>query len=275
MPTSDAPLQIGHVALTVRDLTAQTEFYRRSIGLDLLSSDGSVARLGAGGRMLVELRGDPAARPVDPAQAGLFHTAFLLPSRDHLGRWLRHAAETGIRLSGASDHRVSDALYLDDPEGNGIEIYVDRPRSDWPVTPEGIAMTTERLDLERLAAEAAGPWAGMPEDGTVGHVHLRSGALEGTEPFWAGTLGLTLTARYRGANFFGAGGYHHHIGTNIWNSRGAGPRPEGEAGLALLALSADPGTARAIAARAGVAAGEGGFDLADPWGIPVRLLPRG
>ena len=272
MATSDAPLEIGHVALTVRDMAAVGAFYQAALGLEPLSQDGETLRLGTGERPLLELRRDPAARPASPREAGLFHTAFLLPTRADLGRWLTHAAETGLRLQGASDHLVSEAVYLADPEGNGIEVYVDRPRADWPRTAGGIRMASDPLDYPGVLAAAAGPWAGMPEGSVVGHVHLQVGALETTEGFFGGTLGMALTTRYPGANFFGAGGYHHHFGTNIWNSRGAGLRAPGGTGLAEVVMRADPAELAAIAGRAGMKAGP--LALQDPWGTAITVAAK-
>jgi len=269
MATSDAPLQIGRVALTVRDLGAVARFYQHALGLQTLSGDGETMTLGAGGRPLLELRRDTAARPPSGREAGLFHTAFLLPARADLGRWLAHAVEARIPLQGASDHLVSEAVYLADPEGNGIEIYVDRPRAEWSMTPGGIRMATEPMDHAGVLAAAGGSrWAGMPEGSVVGHVHLQVGDLPQTEGFYGRTLGMALTSRYRGANFFGSGGYHHHLGTNIWNSQGAGPRPPGTAGLAEVVLLADAAERAAIEARAG------GLALHDPWGTAITVAAR-
>lgn len=157
MSTAAAPVEIGHVALTVRDLPAMQAFYRDALGLEPLSSDGEVVRLGAGGRMLVELRGDPAARPAGRREAGLFHTAFLMPSRAALAAWLIHAADRKLPLQGASDHLVSEAIYLADPEGNGIEVYADRPRLAWHDAGGRLKMGTEALDLNDLASAAKAP----------------------------------------------------------------------------------------------------------------------
>lgn len=227
---------IDHVALTVRDLPAMAAFYERCLGLALLDDHGSVRRLGAGGRVLIELRGDPAARPRDPREAGLFHTAILLPRRADLGAWLRHAADTGLRLTGASDHGVSEAIYLDDPEGNGIEIYRDRPADNWTRHGDRIEMTTARLDLDALAASADTHWRGAPDGTVIGHVHLQVGDVAQADGFLSGELGLTKTFDGPGAAWYGWNGYHHHIAANTWNSRGAGRRPEGTAGLAEIAL---------------------------------------
>lgn len=265
MPTSSAPLEIGRVALTVNDLPRMTAFYRSALGLEPMGEDGETARLGAGGRALLELRADPVARRGDPRAAGLFHTAFLLPRRADLGKWLYHAAETRLPIAGASDHGVSEAIYLSDPEGNGIEVYSDRPKSGWLRKNGGIAMSTDLLDMNDLAASADGRWSGAPEGTVVGHVHLQVGALPEAEAFYGGTLGFDLTARYPGGSFFGAGGYHHHLAANVWNSRGAGPRLFPSTGLADLEILGDPAALAALRAR-GV-----GAVLSDPWGTPVTL----
>jgi catechol 2,3-dioxygenase len=283
-----APHRIGTVALAVRDLDLVARFYEEVIGLRPMGRTGGVARLGTGpqasgegadgGEVLVELRHEPGARPRSPREAGLFHTAFLLPGREDLGAWVAFAAGRGIRLQGASDHGVSEALYLADPEGNGIEIYADRPSAEWRVTPEGVEMGTEPLDLRALA-EAAGDrrWRGFPETGTVGHVHLQVGETGAAERFYGGLLGFDVTCRYPGASFFGSGGYHHQLAGNAWNSRGAGTRPEGMAGLVSVeVLARDEATARAAAVRlqaAGIptAAAPGGFMARDPWGTAVVL----
>lgn len=265
MASSDAPIEIGHVVLTVRDLDRLSDFYERTVGLARLASDGETARLGAGGRALLELRRDPAARVSGPREAGLFHTAFLLPDRADLGALLNHYAQTGARLDGASDHGVSEALYLSDPEGNGIEIYADRPRAAWKRGAGGIEMGTERLDIRDLQRAATGAWAGAPEGTVVGHVHLRVGAIPAAEAFYTGTLGMDLVTRYPGGSFYATGGYHHHLATNIWQSRGAGPRDYPSTGLAEVALSAEPAAYARLAARA-----EGGA-LTDPWGTRFVL----
>ena len=187
--------------------------------------------------MLLELRHDPAAPVANPRSAGLFHTAFLLPTRADLGQWLLHAADLRVPLQGASDHLVSEAIYLADPEGNGIEVYRDRPSETWALRDGVVQMDTLRLDLDDLAATAnKSRWSGLPEGSCIGHVHLQVGALEPAERFYAGLLGFDVTCRYPGATFFGSGGYHHHIGTNIWNSAGAPVRQPGAAGLASIEI---------------------------------------
>lgn len=238
---------IAHVALTVRDLPGMARFYQTVLGLEPMGADGAQRDLGAGGQVLIRLSGDPAAIPRDPRDAGLFHTAFLLPDRAALGRWLRHAADTGVRLTGASDHDVSEALYLDDPEGNGIEIYRDRPALDWTRDGDRVRMVTERLDLNDLAAAADGPWQGAPAGTQIGHVHLQVGAMDAADDFMQGTLGLTRTHDAPGGGWYGWNGYHHHLAANVWNSRGAGPRPAGRIGLDHVALTGFPEKSAAVA----------------------------
>jgi catechol 2,3-dioxygenase len=274
-PASQDPrgVALGRVVLTVRNLDAVQAFYERSVGLHVLRRDGESAELGAGRDVLLELRRDPAARFRSPREAGLFHTAFLLPGRADLGRWVKHAAATRAPVVGASDHAVSEAIYLSDPEGNGVEIYVDRPASTWRRNGHEVEMTTEQLDIDDLVAQAgARAWAGFPEGSTVGHVHLQVGAIPTAEAFYAGILGFDLTCRYPGGSFFASDGYHHHLATNVWNSRGAGPRELPTTGLAEFEIRADAARIEAIRQRA-AQAGDGGerLVLRDPWGTAVAL----
>ncbi len=268
MSTSNAPIEIGRVALTVNDIDKVASFYETALGLVPLASDGETRRLGAGGRVLLELRSDSSARRATPREAGLFHTAFLMPSRPDLARWLVHAANLKAPLQGASDHLVSEAIYLADPEGNGIEVYVDRPRDEWPYEAGRIRMATEPLDLRALAADADRPWTGAPDGMVVGHVHLQVGAVSEAEAFYSGTLGFDVTTHYPGAAFYGSGGYHHHLATNVWNSRGAGARSFPSTGLADLELRIDADELAAVRARAG------SDRLADPWGTQVSLAAK-
>lgn len=273
-----APMRIGAVRLKVRDLDAVSGFYRRVLGLSPLTQGDGEITLGTGETSLLTLVGNPGLTPHDPRQAGLFHTAFLLPARPDLARWLSHAAATGVRLQGASDHIVSEALYLADPEGNGIEIYADRPVSRWRGPDGAIAMATERLDLDELLGAAGGmDWAGFPAGGIVGHVHLQVGDTATADSFYRDILGFDIAARYPGASFYGSGGYHHQLAGNVWNSRGAARRPEGAAGLAeveiVLRDAADLAAIVARAESAGVDAVNdgGGITLPDPWGTAIRL----
>ncbi|MFD1882773.1 VOC family protein [Paracoccus pacificus] len=256
------PVEIDRVALRVRDLPAMTAWYREALGLNVRSQDRSSVELGTADKTLLELRGDPALRPGDPRQAGLFHNAFLLPSRADLSRWLAFAAQSNLALQGAADHGVSDALYLADPEGNGIEIYADRPVSEWNRQGDTIEMYTHRLDLDKLLAESSGAWQGIPEGSIIGHVHLQVGDLGDAYDFMAGRLGLTQTYDARGGLWFGSGGYHHQLAGNVWNSRGAGRRPTDMPGLDEVVLRIND-TARAQIGE--------GARLDDPWGTPFLL----
>jgi catechol 2,3-dioxygenase len=228
---------IGAVRLRVADIDALSEFYERVVGLRGVERAGEVARLGPdGGEPLVELLSSPTAAPPPSFSTGLFHLAILVPDRAELARSLRRVIEQGWRLTGASDHLVSEALYLRDPEGNGIEIYRDRPREEWGHGDNGeLRMATLPLDLDAvLADEGAGeePANGMPGGTTIGHVHLRVADIPAAEAFYNGALGLEVMVRsYPGALFVAAGGYHHHIGLNTWETQGAPPAPEGSLGL--------------------------------------------
>jgi catechol 2,3-dioxygenase len=269
----DAPLHIGAVTLRVNDLARLTTFYRDAIGLGLIAQDHGTATLGVDGVSLVRLV-EGGAQPSSPA--GLFHLAILLPSRSALADWVGHAAQARIALDGASDHLVSEALYLSDPEGNGIEIYRDLPRADWPRRDGAIRMATDRLDLDALLQEArGGTYAGMPTGTRMGHIHLRVGDTAESEAFYQGSLGFDLMVRYPGASFLSSGGYHHHIAGNVWNSRGARARQAGEIGLDRFELVArDEAEFAAMRNRILNAGGEEGPDgpiIADPWGNRMVL----
>lgn len=180
-----------------------------------------------------------------PNATGLFHLALLLPGRPELGRWLRHLIDKGYPLEGAGDHLVSEALYLRDPEGNGIEIYRDRPRSTWKYDGDQIRMATLPVDYRSLLNDAAGDaHAGLPPETRMGHVHLQVNDLERTVKFYRDVVGFEIMAYMPGAGFVGAGGYHHHVGVNVWNSRGASPPPEGALGLVRYTLVMESEQAR-------------------------------
>ncbi|GGB28241.1 MULTISPECIES: VOC family protein [Paracoccaceae] len=273
-----APMRIGAVRLKVRDLDAVSAFYQRVLGLVPVATDGDRITFGTGDVPLLELQGDPDLSPLDPRQAGLFHTAFLMPTRSDLARWVGHAAEARVPLQGASDHLVSEALYLVDPEGNGIEVYADRPVSAWHGDDGEIRMSTDPLDLQDLLQSAEGTeWSGFPEDGSIGHVHLQVGDTGEADRFYRDVLGLDISASYPGASFYGSGGYHHQLAGNIWNSRRAGKRPEGMAGLdSVEIIVQNAGDITGIAARAESAdiastRTADGLTLNDPWGTGITL----
>ncbi len=273
-----APLRVGTVRLKVRDLDAVSTFYQSVLGLSPVANSEQRVTLGVGGIPLLELEGDPTLSPLDPRQAGLFHAAFLMPTRSDLARWVAHVAEARVPLQGASDHIVSEAIYLADPEGNGIEVYADRPVSAWHGEAGEIRMSTDPLDLPGLLQSAEGTeWSGFPDNGSIGHVHLQVGDTGEADTFYRDVLGLDIAARYPGASFYGSGGYHHQLAGNIWNSRRAGKRPEGMAGLdAVEILVRNPHDLAAIAARAesaGIASitNTNGLTLHDPWGTAITL----
>jgi catechol 2,3-dioxygenase len=273
-----ASMRVGRVRLRVRDLASVSGFYQDVLGLVPVGQSTGHVVLGAAGMPLLELVGNPALAPLDSRQAGLFHTAFLMPNRASLARWLRFVADRHIRLHGASDHGVSEAIYLADPEGNGIEVYADRPVSEWRSTGGGIDMPSNPLDLEGLLATADGRWAGMPEGGIVGHVHLQVGDTAEAERFYGDLLGFEVTCRYPGGSFFGAGGYHHQLAANSWNSRGAGPRPNSMAGLDAVELVVRDGATwgaierRARAADLVIESDGDGTLLRDPWGTAIAVV---
>jgi catechol 2,3-dioxygenase len=235
-PTAIHPATtIGAVRLIVANPDRARAFYERVLGLRTTERADGLLSLSAGGPPLVELRGDRSARPLDTNAPGLFHQAILMPDRQSLAMALARVAAAGWPLTGASDHLVSEALYLTDPEGNGIEIYRDRPRKEWTYQDGQLAMSTLPLDLDNLLGELSDLSELPPEappDTRMGHVHLQVSDLKAAENFYSGVLGLDVTVRgYPGALFVSAGGYHHHLGLNTWHSRGAEPRQPGSVGL--------------------------------------------
>jgi catechol 2,3-dioxygenase len=272
-----APIRIGSVILLVRDLDRVARFYRDVIGLEQIVRDGHTLHLGVEGRVLISLRHDPNAAPNSPHGAGLHHIAFLLSSRNDLGAWVRHALRLGTRFTGASDHLVSEAIYLNDPEDNGIEIYADRASSTWPRIRDVIQMGSTPLELGELAMSTTRTWSGMPADGTIGHIHLRVGDVHFSDQFYGELLGFKINATVPTARFYATGGYHHQIAGNLWHSAGAGTRPEGTAGLAEFELLlSEPETVAAIAVRLTDAGrpslvNEGRLITFDPYNIRLRM----
>jgi catechol 2,3-dioxygenase len=226
---------MGAVSLTVSDLAQSRDFYERAIGLTATERDDGSVALTAGGVPLVSLYGDSSAAPLNRRATGLYHQAILVPSRRDLAQALVRLARASWPLDGASDHLVSEAVYLSDPDGHGIEIYRDRPRSEWRHTNGQLEMATIPLDLDGVLGELAGDTSvpdKAPSGTTIGHVHLQVAELAATEAFYNGTLGFDVTVRgYPGALFVSAGGYHHHLGLNTWQSAGAAPPEPGAIGL--------------------------------------------
>jgi catechol 2,3-dioxygenase len=278
---SRTPLHIGAIGLIARDLDRLTNYYRDLLGLAVIERSDKLACLGVGGVTLLEIEHQPDAKPDDPAQAGLYHTAFLMPTRHDHARWITHIIRNKVPITGASDHGVSEAFYLDDPEGNGIEVYNDRPPERWNWENGLVTMKTNQLDIEAILREADPATATYPEAPAglrIGHVHLRVGNIEKAEEFYRGALGLDLTRRRGGATFMSSGGYHHHVGANVWHSDGAGQRGDDRAGLAWFSVEAadaaayEAAIARLKAANAPINAAASGIETADPFGTHVRLL---
>ena len=274
--------RIGRVRLQVSDLTRSAAYYTEVLGLTASVRDGGIAVLATvDGIPLVELHEQKGIRSVPRhGRLGLYHFAILLPDRQALGRFVAHLAQVGA-YAGSADHLVSEALYLADPDGLGIEVYADRPRAQWKTNGREIAMATEPLDLRGLARAGGGkPWVGMPAGTTIGHVHFHVGELGQADAFYHVALGFdTIVWSYPGALFFSAGGYHHHVGTNTW-AAGAPAAGPGDARLLewelRLPTARDVDAAAASAARAGYAVRDAGGDrlITDPWGTTVRLIQR-
>lgn len=279
-----ADTTLGTVRLRVADLARSIEFYQAVLGMRVLERDAKSASLGAQreSASVVELIEEPGIAPASRrGRLGLYHYAVLLPDRAALGRFMRHVSDLGM-IPGAADHLVSEALYLQDPDGLGIEVYADRPRDTWRHEGGEIAMATAPLDVDALL-DAAGDerWRGMPVGTAIGHVHLHVGELSEARGFFSGALGfLVTTASYPGALFFGAGRYHHHVGTNTWAGAGARPTRADEAGLVEWTIELPDAASLDAAANNISAAGHditragSGVVTTDPWGTAVRLRVR-
>lgn len=272
--------RLGTVRLQVADLGRSLPFYVNLLGLGVIERTGNGVTLGvpSDGRPLVRLVELPGAKPVPRnGHLGLYHVAILLPERAALGRFVRHMAANGVRM-GSADHLVSEAVYLNDPDGLGIEVYADRPRESWVVERGQIVMATEPLNVRDLV-EAAGdtPWTGAPSGTAIGHVHLHVGDLEGAAAFYHEGLGFDkIVWNYPGALFLSAGGYHHHVGTNTWATRSAPAGPD-EARLLEWNIVLPYAPEVASAARNMEQKGypltrdDTSWSATDPWGITVRV----
>jgi catechol 2,3-dioxygenase len=273
MATLPAETRMGPVELTVSDLDRSLTYYQEAIGLQVRERSNGSASLGGDSELLV-LHEQPGARPA-PRNTGLFHFALLVPARRDLAAWLAHAIREQVPLTGVSDHFVSEALYLRDPDEHGIEIYADRPRAIW----EGqvARLTTEPLDLENLLGELpdpdSEPFERLPTATVMGHVHLQVADIPEAVGFYRDVLGFDLTASLGAqAAFLSAGGYHHHVGANTWNSAGAPPPPEGSAALQRATIAVPDNSARDEALRRVADAGQEPEETSDG---PVVRDPSG
>ncbi|HJP86320.1 MAG TPA: VOC family protein [Gemmatimonadaceae bacterium] len=272
---------LGRVRLQVADLDRSLMFYENVLGMRVIRRTDDSASLGPHGedREIVHLRQLRSARPV-PRRGllGLYHFAILLPDRASLGRFLAHLGEIGA-YAGMSDHFVSEAVYLTDPDGLGIEVYADRPRDAWRYDERQIYMTTNHLDVNDLIAAAHDEkWSGMPAGTVLGHVHLYVGDIDKAEAFYHDALGFDKVVwSYPGALFLSAGGYHHHLGTNTW-ARGAPAATDADARLLeweIIVPTRDDARAAAEHVRAKgypVKEENGEWILTDPWGTSLRLM---
>jgi catechol 2,3-dioxygenase len=275
-----AGTSIGSVTLRVADKERALALYRDIIGLKVAEDENGKIALGAGGDPFLFLEVAPGTKPRPRSGlAGLYHIAILLPDRAALGSAISRLAEAKIRL-GAADHNVSEAIYLYDADGNGLEIYRDRPREEWPWKDGLVQMANKPLDFEGILAEGGKeePDEHLPAGTRIGHVHLQVGDLAEAEKFYTGALGFTKTAVLPGALFASAGGYHHHIAANVWDSKDAPSPPADMAGLAELTLKLPLTEIASVKKRldeAGVKteSAENGVVLFDPWRTKIRIAP--
>jgi len=280
-PVLPADLALGAVQIVVTDLDRSIDFYERAIGLRLHGRDGGGARLGAGGDDLLVLHERPGARPAG-RHAGLYHFALLHPTRQELGRAMRRLAEAKTPIDGASDHGISEAIYLPDPDGNGIELAADRGRERWGDLRDPTTIGPRPLDLQGLVAPLAAEE--LPEhadrDLRVGHVHLHVGDIDEALGFYRDLVGFEVMTRFGSAAFVAAGGYHHHLGLNTWKGTGVPPAPDDAVGLERWTILIDRDAVAALRARLGAAgvtiADDGdGIRVSDPWGATASFQPAG
>ncbi len=282
-PAVPPSTDIGLVSLSIPDLSRSLRFYTESLGLSVFARDATTARLGAGENEFLALTQVPGAR-LYPRTTGMYHMAILVPSRLELARVIQHFADTNTSLGGAADHLVSEALYLADPDENGIEIYRDRPRSEWEFSGGEVKMATAPLDLDGILGELAGnrrEWNGIAPETRVGHIHLKVASLPDSVAFYRDIIGFELMARFGpGAAFLSAGGYHHHIGMNTWESLGAPPPPPDAIGLRYFTIRMEDHKGiqelktRLTNARIAFEDGSYGIQVRDPSGNQVVFAAK-
>ncbi|MBS7344066.1 MAG: VOC family protein [Caryophanon sp.] len=270
---------VQHVAIKVSDLQRSLHYYTNTIGLFIIEQDDKTASLGAkhSTTPLLTLTQIDGATARPHGTTGLYHFALLLPARKHLANIIRFFSEQNVRL-GASDHDVSEALYLNDPDGNGIEIYVDRPEEQWTWQNRYVHMTTDPLNVQSIMAEEEGVWTGMPEGTVMGHVHLNVASIAESEAFYTKGLAFDVVTHYGpSALFISTGGYHHHVGLNTWSSEGGTPAPASSVGLANVSFQLDGSEQqqqlieRLTAFGARVEVVENGFNTTDPAGNTLQF----
>ncbi|MCU0819603.1 MAG: VOC family protein [Beijerinckiaceae bacterium] len=274
LESEQSPIFPLAATLVARDAPTLARFYVDVLGFERIAErDGNIT-LGAGGVGFLTLQHCPEARANDGRGSGLFHIAYLVPSRAELGRWFLATHTAGAPFDGASDHAVSEAFYLTDPEGNGIEVYVDRKRAEWPREGEGYAMDTGPMAVRDIARNA-GPGdetPRLPAGTRIGHFHLQVGDVDRAAAWWHETLGTDETHRRPGARFHSWGGYHHHVGLNSWNSRGAGPRDPAVTGLEAVTFAVREGSEFGrLAAQSGAVVEGEEFHIREPFGLTLTF----
>ena len=271
---------VGEIALKVMDIQKMKQFYQEIIGFEVISEMQNNVELGAGGKVLVKLEAIEGLTPKQGRYAGLYHFAILLPTREDLGKILIHLHQQGIQL-GSSDHLVSEALYLSDPEGNGIEIYRDREPEQWNWSNEEVSMAVDPIDAQGLVEEAQKtpePWKGMPDTTVMGHIHLHVSNLMEAKSFYVDGLGFEVVSSMGGqALFLADKKYHHHIGMNVWNGIGIPALPEKEAGLHYYTLIMEEEKRSKVADNLRTMGTEvtehnNYWEVKDPSGNSIRLL---
>ena len=280
MTALPAATAMGPATLRVADEGRALALYRDLIGLEVIERTNGKIALGAGEKPFLFLDVVPGTRPRPPHATGLYHVAILLPDRAALGQTIARLTEAGIKL-GAADHNVSEAIYLWDADNNGLEIYRDRPRAEWQWNDGLVTMGSAPLDFPGIIAEGARKRANarLPAGSRIGHVHLQVGDIEEAERFYCGILGFARTAEWRGALFVSAGGYHHHLGLNVWESKNGPLPPKNAAGLEQFAIDlpndADVAALRARIEVAGLQVEQNGraFVVRDPWQTAIRISP--